>query len=87
MSKLLITIIVIVAGVWVLNASRRWKGDHAATARYPASGEGTDEDVERFIRLRRKMTAIKLYREIHNVDLKTAKEAVEEMTAHMGVNR
>jgi ribosomal protein L7/L12 len=81
--KLLITIALIVIGVWALGASRRWKSGHAALSRYPAPGEGTDEDVERFIRLRRKMTAIKLYREIHGVDLKTAKEAVEEMTKKM----
>lgn len=51
---------------------------------YPAPGEGTDHDVERFVQMRRKMTAIKLYREIHDVDLKTAREAVESMAKRMG---
>lgn len=83
--KLLLTIALIVVGVWLLAASRRWRGQHAAMSRYPARGEGTDGDVERFVRLRRKMTAIKLYREIHNVDLKTAKEAVEEMARKIGM--
>lgn len=83
--KLLLTIALIVIGVWALAASRRWKSEHAAMSRYPAPGQGTDEDVERFVRLRRKMTAIKLYREIHGVDLKTAKDAVEEMAKRMGL--
>ena len=46
---------------------------------YPPPGKGTDADVERLIRHRRKMMAIKLYREIHSVDLKQAKEAVDEL--------
>ena len=46
---------------------------------YPPPGSGTDSDVERLMRAGQKITAIKLYRELHHVDLKTAKEAVEAM--------
>jgi ribosomal protein L7/L12 len=85
--KLLLTVVVIGLALWALAASRRWKSRHAAMGRYPRPGEGTDADVERFLRMRRKMTAIKLYREIHGVDLKTAKEAVEEMARKIGMDR
>jgi ribosomal protein L7/L12 len=78
--KLLITVLVIVVALLVVNASRRWKRQHAEFARYPQPGEGTDADVERFVALGRKMTAIKLYREIHGVDLKTATDAVDELS-------
>lgn len=77
--NLLITVLVIIAALLVVGLSRRWKRQHEEFMRRPAPGEGTDEDVERFVRLGRKMTAIKLYREIHDVDLKTAKEAVEKL--------
>jgi ribosomal protein L7/L12 len=82
--KLLITILVIIAAVFAVNASRRWQRRHAEFARRPAPGEATDADVERFVALGRKMTAIKLYREIHGVDLKTAKEAVEGLAEKRG---
>ena len=76
---LLVTVLVIIAGLLVVGISRRWKKQHEEFVRRPAPGEGTDEDVERFVLLGRKMTAIKLYREIHDVDLQTAKKAVEEL--------
>jgi len=79
MTKLFITILVIAAALFVMNASRRWQRRHAEFARRPRPGQATDADVEHFVALGRKMTAIKLYREIHGVDLKTAKEAVEAL--------
>ncbi len=45
----------------------------------PPDGQGTDADVERLLLRGEKISAIKLYREIHGVDLKEAKEAVEEI--------
>jgi ribosomal protein L7/L12 len=85
--KLLFTVIAIVVGLWALNASRRWKSQHAELMRLPAPGEGTDEDVRRFVRVGRKMTAIKLYREIHDVGLKEAKEAVDAMVREINPRR
>ena len=79
MTKLFVTILVIAAALFVVNASRRWQRRHGEFTRLPPRGEATDADVERFVALGRKMTAIKLYREIHGVDLKTAKEAVDEL--------
>jgi ribosomal protein L7/L12 len=79
MTKLFITILVIAAALFVVNASRRWQRRHAEFIRRPPRGEATDADVERFVAMGRKITAIKLYREIHGVGLKEAKEAVEEL--------
>ena len=45
----------------------------------PQPGQGTDSDVERLLMLGRKISAIKLYREINGVDLKTAKQSVEKL--------
>ena len=47
---------------------------------YPLEGTGTDADIERLILSRNKLLAIKLYRELYGGDLKSAKEAVEEIT-------
>jgi ribosomal protein L7/L12 len=79
MTELLVTVLVIAAAIFVVNASRRWQRRHAEFTRLPPKGEATDADVERFVALGRKITAIKLYREIHGVDLKTAKSAVDEL--------
>ncbi len=49
------------------------------STRHPGAGEATDADVEELVRRGRKLTAIKLYREIHKVDLKTAKTEVDRM--------
>jgi ribosomal protein L7/L12 len=46
---------------------------------YPAPGKGTDADVAKLLAAGRKIDAIKIYREIHGVGLKEAKEAVERM--------
>ena len=76
---LLLTVLVIIAGLLVVWLSRRWNRQHAEFTRMPAPGEATDEDVERFARLGRKITAIKLHRQIHGTDLKTAKAAVDRI--------
>jgi ribosomal protein L7/L12 len=51
---------------------RRW-GDH------PKPGEATMADVTRLARNGEKIAAIRCYREIHNVGLAEAKEAVEQL--------
>ena len=84
--KLLLTVLVIIAALLVLNASSRWRKRHAEYL-YPPPGEGTDADVERFITLGRKLTATKLYREIHGVDLKEARKAVEELSKRPDLRR
>jgi hypothetical protein len=46
---------------------------------YPAAGQGSDSDVERLLQLGEKILAIRLYRELHGSDLKTARRRVEEL--------
>ena len=77
--KLALTVLIIVVALYVLYRSRQWTKRAREVGRYPAPGQGTDEDVRRFVRHGRKMTAMKLYREIHGVDITEAKKAVERM--------
>ncbi|MDC0358779.1 ribosomal protein L7/L12, partial [Oligoflexia bacterium] len=56
-----------------MNSARR-------SGKYPTEGKESDEDVLRLALDGQKIMAIKLYREIHGVGLKEAKEAVEGMT-------
>jgi len=46
---------------------------------YPMEGQGTDEDVKKLVGLGHKILAIRLYREIHNVPLKQAVDAVKQL--------
>lgn len=45
----------------------------------PARGEATMDDVRRLVDEGHKIAAIKVYKEIHGVGLKEAKEAVEAL--------
>ena len=76
--NLVITVLIIVAALIVLDASSRWKRKRMSTRR-PNPDDATDADVEALIREGRKLTAIKLYREIHKVDLVTAKTVVDRL--------
>jgi len=46
----------------------------------PATGRGTMDDVQRLVSKGHKIAAIKVYREVHGVGLKEAKEAVDAMS-------
>jgi ribosomal protein L7/L12 len=78
--RLLVTVIVIIVALLVLRWTRQVRERPRMSGTLPPKGEGTDEDVAQLVRAGRKMSAIKLFREIHKTDLKTAKEAVDEMT-------
>jgi ribosomal protein L7/L12 len=85
MIVLYIVVAVVVAAL-VLNALGRRRTDELRqTGRYPPPGQGSDDDVERLVALGRKIDAIKLYREIHRSDLKTAKDAVDKMAEKPGL--
>ena len=45
----------------------------------PTPGRGTMDDVQRLVSEGHKIAAIKVYREVHGVGLKEAKEAVDAM--------
>lgn len=46
---------------------------------YPKRGQATMQHVESLVRSGRKILAIRAYREIHGVNLKRAKQAVEKI--------
>jgi len=78
--KLLLVIVGIIIVVILIDAVNRHRTRRLReSGLYPQPGQGTEADVERLIMLGRKISAIKLYREIKGVDLKTAKEAVERL--------
>jgi ribosomal protein L7/L12 len=68
----------IVLAVIVVLVSRRGE---SAGSRPPlpniAPGGGTEADIDAFIRAGHKIEAIKIYRMLHHVGLKEAKDAVE----------
>jgi ribosomal protein L7/L12 len=43
----------------------------------------TDADIRAFLQTGRKIEAIKAYRRLHRVDLKTAKDAIDRLAAGM----
>jgi Protein of unknown function (DUF3592) len=51
---------------------------------YPPPGSGSDADVLRLLQAKEKLLAIRLYRDLHGTDLKTAKERVEAMQTESG---
>ncbi len=73
--------IVVVAVVVVVLAiiSRRGEGGGNSRVPVPRANQATEEDVRKIAMAGQKIQAIKLYREMHHVGLKEAKEAVERM--------
>jgi len=79
--KILLVVVGIIIIVLLIDAVNRARIRRLReTGVYPPPGQGTDADVERLIMLGRKISAIKLYREIKHADLKTAREAVARLT-------
>ena len=76
---IVVAVAVVAAALALSLLNRRRTDDLRQTGLYPPPGEGSDADVERLVALGRKIDAIKLYREIHRSDLKTAKDAVDRM--------
>lgn len=46
---------------------------------YPPEGKGSDEDVKRLKASGQRVFAVRLYRELHNSDLRDAKRAVDAL--------
>ena len=57
--------------------------DHVDALRFrglhPREGEGSDDDVRKLKAAGEKLLAVKLFRELHGADLKTAKAAVDAL--------
>ena len=82
---ILYIVVAVVAGALALSVlNRRRTDDLRQTGLYPPPGQGSDADVERLVALGRKIDAIKLYREIHGTDLKSAKDAVDKIAEKPG---
>jgi len=83
---ILYIVVAVVAGALALSAlNRRRTDDLRRPVSIPPPGQGSDADVERLVALGRKIDAIKLYREIHGTDLKSAKDAVDKNRAEAGL--
>jgi len=50
---------------------------------YPLAGQESEADIERLIQMNRKIEAIKVYRTVHGVDLKTPKQAIDKLASEM----
>jgi len=64
-------------------ASRRGERTDSSRARL-GSAPSSAERIDEFLRARRKIDAIKEYRALHGVDLKSAKEAIEARARELG---
>ena len=84
MMVLYVVVGVVVAALALNALNRRRTDDLRQTGFLPPPGQGSDADVERLVALGRKIDAIKLYREVHGTDLKTAKDAVDKMAEKPG---
>ncbi len=71
---------IVVALVFILDKLNRLRvGRLRERGIYPPRGQGSEADVERLVSMGRRIDAIKVYREIHRVGLKEAKEAVDKL--------
>ncbi len=76
--KLVITIVVIFAALYILARSNRWRHLHSGKT-------FTDEDVVDMLRDGRNISAIRAYRQIHGVGIREAKESIERMKKAAGI--
>ena len=82
--KIALIVIAVIALLLLIDAvSRRRLENLRRAGVYPQEGHETPADVDRLIQLNKKIEAIKVYRTLHNVGLKDAKEAVERRQAEL----
>ena len=74
----------IVLGVLMVQRRRSKIEDLRRTGVYPRPGEETEADIDRLIMKGHKIEAIKVFRLLHDVDLKEAREAVEKRQRELG---
>ncbi|HET6795578.1 MAG TPA: hypothetical protein VFH40_00345 [Gemmatimonadales bacterium] len=73
--------IAVVVGLGVL--SRR--GERSGRPGPPSGAPPTEAQIDLHIRAGRKIEAIKLYRILHHVDLKTAKDVIDARSRDLGL--
>jgi ribosomal protein L7/L12 len=77
-------VITIVVFLVVADLASRLKERRAReSGLYPPPGSGSHADVERLVAAGETMLAVKLYREIHHVGMKDAKDAVDGIRSRM----
>jgi len=69
----------IVFSLWVMVGEWKIRRDRARGL-YPQLGQETEADIEDLLRRGEKIYAIRVYRQIHGVGLKQAKEAIESLS-------
>lgn len=74
----------LVLGVFMVQRRRSKIENLRRTGVYPRPGEETEADIDRLIMKGHKIEAIKVFRALHDVDLKEAKEAVEKRQRELG---
>jgi len=83
--QILIVIVALLAlGFFMAQRTRRKVERLRKTGVYPRAGEETEADVDRLIQKGHKIEAIKVFRALHDVGLKEAKEAVEKRQRDLG---
>ncbi len=87
--QLSVQILIVIGALLVLGSlmvQRRRKkiADLRRTGVYPRPGEETEADLDRLIMKGHKIEAIRVFRALHDADLKEAKEAVERRQRELG---
>lgn len=87
--QLSVQVLIVIGALVVLGFAmarrRRDKIDNLRrTGVYPRPGEETEADIDRLIIKGHKIEAIRVFRALHDVDLKEAKEAVEKRQRELG---
>ena len=84
--SILLTIVVLLLLGFILAQRTQKKVQRLRQAGlYPQEGQESAADVDRLLQLGHKIEAIKVYRTIHRVDLKAAKDAVEKRQREIGL--
>ena len=79
----IVVVVVLISIVIRRNESKMQRmGDQSAR---PPEKRESEAEIDRLLQMGRKIEAIKVYRALHNVGLKEAKEAVEKREREIGV--
>ena len=85
-AQLLLAILVFCAlGLALVQRSQNRVRQLRDVGMYPQQGEEADADVDRLLQHGHKIAAIKVYRVVHRVGLKEAKDAVEQRQRTIGL--
>lgn len=88
MTEILYGVAIVIALFFLFDKISRGRVDRLRKeGLYPPSGQETEGDVERLLRMGHKIEAIKVYRNLHGVGLKEAKEAVEQLAKQRDIGR